>query len=216
MQHEIALYCKDNLYKTATQAEILEKLLQTHDPAHAVPMTAQPAATVPNEEDLREELVDTEGFMPNKEQAAVKEALLHGAKGIVVLSGGPGTGKTTLIKHMIHLWRKAGCSLVVTATTGAAATRISRGAQTVHSAFNIPLEGMYLGSMRRFDPLYLRLKAAEVIVIDEMSMLSAPVLNLILFRLQQCGGYKDIPTMLQHKLVVLVGDHAQVCAHVLA
>jgi type II secretory pathway predicted ATPase ExeA len=165
---------------------------------------------VPDESELIDELCMTEGLKPNAEQAAVKAALQSGARGLAVLSGGPGTGKTFLTRRLIHEWRKEGKKLVIAATTGAAATRISRGAQTVHSAFNIPLEGMYLGSMRRYDALYQRLKDAEVIIIDEMSMLSAPILNLVLFRLQQCGGYPDVKAMLQEKLIILVGDHAQV------
>jgi Cdc6-like AAA superfamily ATPase len=189
----------------------MERLLQTHDPSNLVPLGNGVMPTpVPDESALLDELHDPEGKQPNAEQAAIKAALQAGAKGLVVLSGGPGTGKTFLTRQLIHEWRKEGKALVIAATTGAAATRISRGAQTIHSAFNIPLEGMYLGSMRRYDAVFQRLKNAEVIIIDEMSMLSAPILNLVLFRLQQCGGYRDVPTMLQDKLIILVGDHAQV------
>jgi hypothetical protein len=52
--------------------------------------------------------------------------------------------------------------------------------------------------------------------VGEMSMLASPIFNLVLFRLQQFGGFPDIKTMLKHKLVVLVGDHAQVCCFELA
>jgi ATP-dependent exoDNAse (exonuclease V) alpha subunit len=165
---------------------------------------------LPAEEDLRDELAGTEGLEPNEGQSAVKAMLESGRKGVVVLSGGPGTGKTFLTRHLLHKWRQEGRALVVSATTGAAATRISRGAQTVHSAFNIPLDGMYLGSLQQYDATFQRLKQAEIVIIDEMSMLSAPILNLVLFRLQQCGGYRDVQSMLKEKLIVLVGDHAQV------
>jgi ATP-dependent exoDNAse (exonuclease V) alpha subunit len=210
LQYEVQKFCRDQLLKTSSEAAILEQLLQTHHPLSKVPTMAEPPPSTTTEEDLKDELAAAMEMQPNEEQAAVEATLLQGASGIAVLSGGPGTGKTFLTRRLIHQWRQAGRSVVVAATTGAAASRISKAAQTVHSAFNIPLDGMYLGSMKSYTDLFQRLQKAEIIVIDEMSMLSSSIFNLVLFRLQQCGRFRDIKTMLQNKLIVLVGDHAQV------
>jgi primosomal protein N' len=210
MQKEITEYCAEQLFGQAAHARIMEELLQTHVPGQQVPAHEVPPPRQAPEQDLRDELQETESQLLNAEQAAVQAAVTAAEAGLFVLSGGPGTGKTFVTKHLIHGWRKAGKRMIIAATTGAAATRVSKGANTVHKAFSIPLNGMYLASLRSYDPLYQQLKEAEVILIDEMSMLSAPLLNLVLFRLQQCGGFSDVRTMLQHKLIVLVGDHAQV------
>jgi hypothetical protein len=175
LQHLIEQFCQDHLYTSSTQASILEELLQAHDPREPVSDKPTPRPAAIQEEDLLDELADTEGLEPNAEQAAVEAALLSGATGIAVLSGGPGTGKTFLTRRLIHQWRQAGRSLVVAATTGAAATRISRGAQTVHSAFNIPVDGMYLGSMRQYTDLYQKLNKAEIIIIDELAVFRRPL-----------------------------------------
>lgn len=212
LQEALEEYCKENLLDEAHLGTILERLLQTHDPRDPVPIEERviKMSDMPSEEALLVELADSEDVSPNAEQAEVIQQVQHGATGLFVLSGGPGTGKTFVTRYLIHQWRQMKVPMVLAATTGAAATRISKAAQTVHTAFQIPLEGMYLSSLTSLSDTYQRLKSAKVIIIDEMSMLSAPMLNLVLFRLQQCGGYPDVKALLADKLILLVGDHAQV------
>jgi ATP-dependent exoDNAse (exonuclease V) alpha subunit len=169
-----------------------------------VPNFVSPLHT--NPVDFTDELRATEDLQPNKEQRRVIRDLLGRASGIAVLSGGPGTGKTFVTRHLIHEWRKLGKRLVITGTTGPAATRLSAAARTVHSAFAIPTGGQFLTPLGAFHPARLLLQHADVIIIDEMSMLSNPVFQTVLYRLHQCCG----GDALKNKLVLLVGDHAQV------
>jgi len=156
--------------------------------------------------DFTDELKDTEEHRPNKEQRRVIRDLLRRATGISVLSGGPGTGKTFVTRHLIHQWRKLGKRIVITGTTGPAATRLSAAARTVHSAFAIPTGGQFLTPLGAFHPARLLLQHADIIIIDEMSMLSNPMFQTVLYRLHQCCG----SAALQNKFILLVGDHAQV------
>ena len=68
---------------------------------------------------------------------AQKEAIHASLKyGVFVLTGGPGTGKTTVVKGIITVLEKAGCRILLAAPTGRAAKRLAESsghpAQTVH------------------------------------------------------------------------------------
>jgi hypothetical protein len=109
---------------------------------------------------------------------------------------------------------------MVTATSGPAATRISKWAQTVHSAFGVfgdkGCKGKYLCPIAPTNPLHSSIASTEVFIIDEMSMLSCEMLSVVLYRIMTCCGYATIDEVLQKKLIILVGDHCQlppVCNH---
>jgi ATP-dependent exoDNAse (exonuclease V) alpha subunit len=102
--------------------------------------------------------------------------------------------------------------VVVCASTGAAAVRLHPSATSVHRKFGIPPRAKYLTPLFPGNYLPIDLFSADVIFIDEFSMLTRELLDFALYRLQQVGG----PDVLKHKLVVLVGDHMQlpaVCFH---
>ena len=83
--------------------------------------------------------------VPSAEQATAMEDLLQpNAAGLHVLSGPPGTGKNFCIQHLTKQAMQNGRKVMLCATTGAAAIRLSVTAKTVHSAFNINLTGMYM------------------------------------------------------------------------
>lgn len=117
--------------------------------------------------------------------------------------------------HHTSLWPQ-----VVSATSGPAATRISKWAQTVHSAFSVLShnmgQGSYLSPLSVAHPRFAVLQDAQVIIIDEMSMLSTDLFNIVLHRLMTVCGYTSTAELLCHKLIILVGDHCQlppVCHH---
>ena len=68
---------------------------------------------------------------------AQKEAVRSSLKfGVFALTGGPGTGKTTIIKGILSVLKRAGCTVLLAAPTGRAARRLETAAgekaQTVH------------------------------------------------------------------------------------
>lgn len=73
-------------------------------------------------------------FTPDESQRAAVE--LAASSGVVVLTGGPGTGKTTVAKAMLSLYEAAGLRVVCAAPTGKAAQRMceqtGRAASTIH------------------------------------------------------------------------------------
>jgi nucleoside-triphosphatase THEP1 len=149
----------------------------------------------------------------NAQQAAAVLALTApDAKGIHVLSGAPGSGKTFCTKVICEHLAQQGRLMFLSATTGAAATRLSRHASTVHSAFKIPAVGRYVSELSTIDMPFQKLLLADVIIIDEMSMLTSLVFSTVLHRIREVAGHD----FLASKLILLVGDHCQlppVCRH---
>lgn len=104
------------------------------------------------------------------QRAAVAAALRHG---IFVLTGGPGTGKTTVVRGMIAVLEKLGLSILLGAPTGRAAKRLAqatgRAAMTVHRLLEAQGAADETGAAFARDvdsPL-----EADAIILDEVSMM---------------------------------------------
>lgn len=114
------------------------------------------------------------------QRTAVKEAVRHG---VFVLTGGPGTGKTTTINTMICYFEGEGMDIFLAAPTGRAAKRMTEAtgyeAQTIHRLLEVsgnPEEEGKTGFVRNADnPL-----EADAIIIDEMSMVDLPLMYALL------------------------------------
>eukprot|EP00882_Tetradesmus_deserticola_P001750 GHRQ01001880.1.p1 GENE.GHRQ01001880.1~~GHRQ01001880.1.p1 ORF type:complete len:1314 (+),score=134.67 GHRQ01001880.1:549-3944(+) len=142
-------------------------------------------------------------------QKKTARAICSSNAGLFTIQGGPGCGKTFLTRYIAHKHLKAGRSVIMTATTGAAAVRLSHGATTVHTAFGIPAKNAYLPHLDSSNPRYHALSAADVIIVDEFSMLTAAVLNIIMLRLQTILRCDTIEEVLQAKKIILIGDPQQ-------
>ena len=114
------------------------------------------------------------------QKKAVMEAARHG---IMVLTGGPGTGKTTTINAMIHFFESEGMDIFLAAPTGRAAKRMTETtgceAQTIHRLLEVngnpEEEGPSGFTKNEENPL-----EADVIIIDEMSMVDLTLMHALL------------------------------------
>lgn len=114
-----------------------------------------------------EEWMKADGANCSPEQrSAIK---LSAASPIAVLTGDPGTGKTSVVKALLGLFQKAGYVVHLTAPTGRAAQRLAeateQSAQTLHRWLHTrEPEGAFFGQL-------LAPKLQEVVIVDEASML---------------------------------------------
>ncbi len=128
-----------------------------------------------------------------------KEAVLQAAQnGIFILSGGPGTGKTTTINAIIRYFEREGLDIMLAAPTGRAAKRMTEAtgfeAKTVHRL--LELNGSFAedGKRARFERNEDMPLETDVIIIDEMSMVDIHLFYALL---------KAIPLGCR---LILVGD----------
>ncbi|MCM1194760.1 MAG: ATP-dependent RecD-like DNA helicase [Firmicutes bacterium] len=125
---------------------------------------------------------------------AVKSSLING---VTVITGGPGTGKTTIIKCIAEILSSRGLRMEFCAPTGRAAKRMSqaigRDAKTIHRLLGYELRGDKMSfKYNRYNTL-----PCDVVVVDEMSMVDVSVMYSLLSALE--NGCR----------LVLVGDKDQ-------
>ena len=103
------------------------------------------------------------------QEEAVRESIRHG---VFILTGGPGTGKTTTLNTMIRVLLRAGRQLVLAAPTGRAAKRMSEAtgyeAKTIHRLLEV--KGGEDGNAGYFDRNEDNPIDADVVILDEVSM----------------------------------------------
>jgi len=101
--------------------------------------------------------------------------------GVMVLTGGPGTGKTTVIRALIAVFEKMGMRIALSAPTGRAAKRMSeatsRDAKTVHRLLETEFSSDDKPSFRRDEHDQLD---EDVIIVDEASMVDTLLFSALL------------------------------------
>jgi ATP-dependent exoDNAse (exonuclease V) alpha subunit len=121
------------------------------------------------------------------------------------MSGTPSNGKTFFISNLTEYYMLLKNKVILTATTGCAASRFSSKASTVHNTFHRQCKG-YVRPLQELSVEFQILKEADVIIIDEMSMMTNTLLQSVETRLRQIENDTNEPY--HSKLVILVGDHA--------
>lgn len=126
----------------------------------------------------------------------------------VFLTGEPGAGKTHVINQYTTWLQAAGVPVAITATTGIAATHI--GGLTIHSWSAVgtrdTISSRDLDTILGKEYVVKRLKKAQVLIIDEISMLDGSVLDMVNQVLQAARGNREAFGGLQ---VIFVGDFYQ-------
>ncbi|WP_176761889.1 SF1B family DNA helicase RecD2 [Pseudobutyrivibrio sp. YE44] len=117
-----------------------------------------------------------------------KDAVIAAAeRGLFVLTGGPGTGKTTTITTMIHIFEEEGYNIFLGAPTGRAAKRMSEAtgyeARTIHRMLEVsgrPSDDEDAASFAKFERNEDNPLECDVIIIDEMSMVDVSLMYALL------------------------------------
>lgn len=138
------------------------------------------------------------GFRLHPNQVEAVRAAVE--NGVQIVTGGPGTGKTTIVKCIMHLFRNLGQKVALCAPTGRAAKRLSAAtgeeAKTIHRMLDLDWKdggGRFAYNEDRKLPL-------DAVIVDEVSMVDEYVFNALLKALERGSR------------LVLVGDKDQLAS----
>ncbi len=149
---------------------------------------------------------DTEAFILKTERKAginyapmQREAIYSSLRGgVTILTGGPGTGKTTIIKGLISIFDSIGCDVALAAPTGRAAKRMSEAtgceAKTVHRLLEMEFKK---ANELKFARCASYLLDENVFIIDESSMLDIQLMESLLLAVKPGSR------------IILIGDRDQ-------
>jgi exodeoxyribonuclease V alpha subunit len=154
--------------------------------------------------------------LDEQQKAAIHCVLKHG---LTVITGGPGTGKTTIIKTLLQIFEEHEAAIMLCAPTGRAAKRVSETsgyeAKTIHRLLEV---GYTTGGDER--PYFARNEEnpleADVIIVDEASMIDITIMGALLkailpgTRLILVGDVDQLPSVGPGKVLSDIIDSREV------
>ncbi len=146
--------------------------------------------------DAEKTIADVEAELGLRFSVRQREAVNEGLRrNVLVITGGPGTGKTTIVRAIVAVFSSFEQRVLLAAPTGRAAKRLAEAtgkeARTIHRTLEFnPKKGNFKRNERH--PL-----TADVLIVDESSMIDLPLMNALL---------KAVPRGMR---LILVGDKDQ-------
>lgn len=161
-----AVYLRRMFAAELTVAELLTQLYHS---------ASSMALVRPTKEEMRDVEESLGKTLAKEQYLAIQASLEHK---MVIITGGPGTGKTTIIRGVIDLWRKKHARIKLLAPTGRAARRLSEStgekASTIHRALE------YDQTTQSFRRNARRPLKMDLLVIDEASMVDTELMATLL------------------------------------
>ncbi|ONI44999.1 AAA family ATPase [Candidatus Epulonipiscioides gigas] len=148
------------------------------------------------------EIVETESALNitlvQEQKDAIKSAL---TSGVTIITGGPGTGKTTTINALLHMLKKQNEDFLLAAPTGRAAKRITEStgeeAKTIHRLLEITFNSKSTLSKLSFNRNIINPLETDILILDEMSMIDVSLM------------YSILQALKVGQRIVLIGDTDQ-------
>ncbi|MEE1100262.1 MAG: ATP-dependent RecD-like DNA helicase [Agathobacter sp.] len=199
IERKIVMQQKDNVTQIYSQVYYkmeanIAVMLRQLDVSYDVP-------DIEIESQIRRIEKQTEMELDEHQVEAVKEAVRNG---LLVITGGPGTGKTTTINSIIRYFEMEGLDIFLAAPTGRAAKRMSETtgfeARTIHRMLELN-GGMGDGNTVGFERNERNPLETDVIIVDEMSMVDVYLMNSLLkavvagTRLILVGDVNQLPSV---------------------
>ncbi|MBR6406133.1 MAG: ATP-dependent RecD-like DNA helicase [Lachnospiraceae bacterium] len=160
------------------------------------------------DEALSDDEIDRKLQLLQQEKKITLDPLQHEAahvavkNGISIITGGPGTGKTTIINLIITYFLREGLDILLAAPTGRAAKRMTEAtgyeAQTIHRMLEVSGNPAGGSVFQRNSEMPLE---ADVVIIDEMSMVDTMLMHALLramvpgMRLVLVGDVNQLPSV---------------------
>ncbi len=195
---EKCIYGMSNYYAELNCARMLRELQESFDGAERL--------TKVERDRLETKLQKLETANGMQLDTLQREAVIGAIEnGVFILSGGPGTGKTTTINMMIRYFEAEGCDIFLAAPTGRAAKRMTEAtgfeAKTIHRLLELNGGVEQEDSRASFEKNELNPLEVDVIIIDEMSMVDIYLFQSLLkaivpgTRLIMVGDRNQLPSV---------------------